>query len=92
MSKYARLRAALLAEGVVRPEEVVRVEPGAEIVEAVRRVHGPAYVEGFLSGTLDERAQRRIGFPWSPALVRRTLASAYGTLRAARATAADPSG
>jgi acetoin utilization deacetylase AcuC-like enzyme len=89
MSKYARLRAALLAEEVVRPEEIVEVQPGAEIVEAVRRVHDSAYVEGFLSGKLDERAQRRIGFPWSPGLVRRTLASAYGTLRAARAALDD---
>jgi acetoin utilization deacetylase AcuC-like enzyme len=89
MSKYARLRAALLAEGAVRPEDLVRVEPGAEIVEAVRRVHAPAYVEAFLAGTLDERAQRRIGLPWSPGLVRRTLASAYGTLRASRAALGD---
>jgi len=89
MSKYARLRVALLAEGVVRPEEIVRVEPGADIVAAVRRVHDAAYVDAFLSGTLDEPAQRRIGFPWSRHLVRRTLASAQGTLAAARAALGD---
>src|SRR5262249_41950345 len=62
---------------------------GADIVAAIRGVHDAAYVDGFLGGALDERAQRRIGFPWSEALVRRTLASANGTLLAARAALAD---
>src|SRR5262249_62174441 len=62
---------------------------GADIVAAIRGVHDAAYVDGFLGGALDERAQRRIGFPWSEALVRRTLASANGPLLAARAALAD---
>jgi acetoin utilization deacetylase AcuC-like enzyme len=40
-------------------------------------------VDGFLTGTLDAGIMRRIGFPWSPELVKRTLASAGGTLGAA---------
>jgi len=44
--------------------------------------HDPAYVRAFLDGTLDPRAMRRIGFPWSPAMVDRTLASAGSTLAA----------
>lgn len=51
--------------------------------------HDPAYVDGFLQGTLDAGAMRRIGFPWSPALVRRTLASAGGTLAATEAAVRD---
>jgi acetoin utilization deacetylase AcuC-like enzyme len=54
--------------------------------EDLLRVHGPLYVSGFRRGTLDPGAMRRIGFPWSEALVGRTLASVGGT-RAATAQA-----
>ena len=47
-------------------------------------VHDRSYVEQFLSGTLPAQAIRRIGFPWSPELVSRTLASVGGTLAATR--------
>lgn len=87
MGKYARLRALLLERGVVRPDDLVPVDPAP--LALVERVHDPAYVQAVVSGTLDERAMRRIGFPWSEALVRRSLASAHGTLLAARAALAD---
>ena len=48
----------------------------------IERVHDPAYVHAFLQGTVDARIMRRIGFPWSEGLVRRTLASVGGTLAA----------
>lgn len=54
--------------------------------EDLLRVHDPLYVSGFRRGTLDPVVMRRIGFPWSDALVRRTLASVGGT-RAATAQA-----
>jgi acetoin utilization deacetylase AcuC-like enzyme len=49
----------------------------------IELAHDPEYVRGFLNGTLDPRIMRRIGFPWSEALVSRTLASVGGTLAAA---------
>lgn len=45
-------------------------------------VHDPAYVNSFMNGTLDPLVMRRIGFPWSPELTRRTLASVGGTIGA----------
>src|SRR4029079_7519248 len=48
----------------------------------ILRVHDQPYVRGFLEGTLDPKVIRRIGFPWSEGLVRRTLASVGGTLAA----------
>jgi acetoin utilization deacetylase AcuC-like enzyme len=48
--------------------------------ELIERAHDPAYVDAFLNGTLDPQVIRRIGFPWSEGLVRRTLASVGGTL------------
>jgi acetoin utilization deacetylase AcuC-like enzyme len=46
--------------------------------------HDPAYVRAVLNGSVDPRIMRRVGFPWSEALVQRSLASAGGTLAAAR--------
>lgn len=44
--------------------------------------HDPEYVRAFVDGQLPAAAIRRIGFPWSPEMVDRTLASAGGTLAA----------
>lgn len=50
--------------------------------EDLVRIHTPEYVDQFSNGALDWRVMRRIGFPWSPELVRRTLASTGSTLLA----------
>lgn len=50
--------------------------------EAIELAHDPRYVEQFFAGTLPADVMRRIGFPWSEGLVRRTLGSAGGTLAA----------
>jgi acetoin utilization deacetylase AcuC-like enzyme len=77
--KYAMLRSLLAAE------TDCRFEPAALApIESIERAHDAAYVRGFIDGTLPPNVMRRIGFPWSEALVRRTLASAGGTLAAAR--------
>jgi len=44
--------------------------------------HDPEYVDGFLNGTLTPQSIRRIGFPWSEGLVKRSLGSVGGTLAA----------
>ena len=63
MAKYRRLRERLLAEGVLRPDEL-RV-PDAASWHDLRLVHDPAYLEAAAAGTLPPEMQRRIGFPWS---------------------------
>ena len=50
--------------------------------EELLRVHSMDYVDGFLQGQLESTIMRRVGFPWSPELVNRTLASVGGTLSA----------
>ena len=47
-------------------------------------VHTAAHVDGFAAGTLGRDAMRRIGFPWSPELVERSLRSCGGTIAAMR--------
>ncbi len=50
----------------------------------LRQVHDPEYVERVLRGDLTPQEQRKIGFPWSPELVNRCLASTGGTYAAAK--------
>jgi len=50
--------------------------------EAITLAHAANYVDDFLYGRLSDAAIRRIGFPWSPELVTRTLASVGGTVAA----------
>ncbi|MEZ6014770.1 MAG: histone deacetylase [Planctomycetota bacterium] len=78
MHKYALLRERLLAEGVLEPAQLVAARPAA--VDDILTVHDADYVLGFLNGTLDRRAVQRLGFPWSEAMVLRSLASVGSTL------------
>jgi acetoin utilization deacetylase AcuC-like enzyme len=52
--------------------------------EQIKRVHDAGYVEAALAGTLDDGAIRRLGFPWSPMLIERTLRSVGATVAASR--------
>jgi len=79
MRKYRLLRDLLAADGVFIMEQAPPAHPAT-----IERVHDPTYVRLFLEGTLDPRVMRRIGFPWSEGLVRRTLASVGGTLAATK--------
>jgi acetoin utilization deacetylase AcuC-like enzyme len=47
---------------------------------ALVQVHDAQYVQDFCAGTLPAASLRRIGLPWSPVLVERTLAEVAGTL------------
>lgn len=77
MAKYRRVRDLLAADG----HFLFECAPLADR-KAIELVHDAAYVANFLSGSLSQAAQRRIGFPWSEGLVKRTLASVGGTLSA----------
>lgn len=77
MRKYRLLRALLEAEGRFD----LTPSPEADLA-TIALAHDREYVERFAAGKLDASAMRRIGFPWSEGLVRRTLASAGGTLAA----------
>ena len=79
MQKYRLLREALAVDGVFQFEPA----PLASAHD-IALAHDSSYVRRFLEGTLDPLLMRRIGFPWSDSLVRRTLASVGGTLAASR--------
>ncbi|MCC6860652.1 MAG: histone deacetylase [Bryobacterales bacterium] len=77
-AKYRLLREALSASGVFDLCEAPPAHPAL-----IELAHDPAYVRAFMEGRLEAAVMRRIGFPWSPGLVARTLASVGGTLAAA---------
>ncbi|MCX6593355.1 MAG: histone deacetylase [Acidobacteria bacterium] len=79
MRKYRLLRDRLSATGLFD----LQPAPLASL-DQVTRVHDAAYAQAFVDGTLDPQMMRRIGFPWSPGLVQRTLASVGSTLAASR--------
>lgn len=87
MEKYQLVPERLLAEGILRHEELV--EPEAASVADVLRVHTPRYVQAFINGTLERKALLRLGLPWSEDLVRRAFAVLGGTYGAARAALVD---
>ncbi len=77
IEKYRKLRDLLAVDPGFRFEPAVPAGP-----EIVEMVHDPVYVRGVIDGSLPPAVFRRIGFPWSPQMVRRTLCSAGGTLAA----------
>lgn len=77
IEKYRLLRETLQRDETFTLERAPLAER-----ESIELVHDPVYVEAFIQGTLDARAMRRIGFPWSEGLVQRTLASVGSTLAA----------
>jgi acetoin utilization deacetylase AcuC-like enzyme len=64
------------------------VAPAADRSE-LELTHTETYLESLFQGTLTTLEQRRIGFPWSPGMVRRCRRSTGGTLAAARSALAD---
>jgi acetoin utilization deacetylase AcuC-like enzyme len=87
MAKYRLLRERVLADGIVASADLH--EPEAAAWDDLRLVHTDTYLAGVAHGTLPREIQRRIGFPWSPAMVERARRSVGGTIAAARAALSD---
>jgi acetoin utilization deacetylase AcuC-like enzyme len=80
--KFPLPKYRLLRESVAADQRFTLTPATLASREALLRVHTPEYVDSFLRGSIAHLAMRRIGLPWSPELVNRTLASVGGTLRA----------
>jgi acetoin utilization deacetylase AcuC-like enzyme len=88
IAKYARLRQRLESHAAAGAS-IEFVEPHAATDDELLRVHERAYVGRVLSGTLSRDEVRRIGFPWSPELVERSLRSTGAAVDAAAAAIED---
>jgi acetoin utilization deacetylase AcuC-like enzyme len=78
MAKFRRLYEALIADGVAHPTQFF--QPERPPLDWIELVHTPEYVRDYCEGTLDPKAQRRIGLPWSPELVERTCTAVGGSI------------
>jgi acetoin utilization deacetylase AcuC-like enzyme len=83
MFKYERVVSSLRDEGSLRGKIDLRPAPAASISD-LELVHCPRYIQRFLQNEMTEAEMRNVGFPYSPALVNRTLASAGGAVEACR--------
>jgi len=87
IAKYELLREQVLTNGIVASEALR--EPERATRDALLLVHSADYVDRFLDGRLTAVELRRLGFPWSPALVERSLRAVGGTCEAAAAALGD---
>jgi acetoin utilization deacetylase AcuC-like enzyme len=87
MAKYARLRARVVADGLIAPSDLCEAMPASWTDLAL--VHTDGYLHDVHHGTLSRDMQRRIGFPWSPQMVERARRSVGATIQAARAALHD---
>jgi acetoin utilization deacetylase AcuC-like enzyme len=82
IEKYALLRQRVVSEGIVAEDHLHEPERAAR--DDLLLVHTAEYVDRFTHGQLSRDEVRRLGFPWSEALVERSYRSAGGTIAAAR--------
>lgn len=87
MRKYQLLREWVQAEGIVAPDDLCIPEAAADA--DILRAHDADYLERVTTGSLTPAEIRRIGFPWSPAMVERSRRSSGGTIGACRCALAD---
>lgn len=77
MDKYRQLY-----ERVRELDDIELIEPAQASIEDLQRVHCQHYVARMLDGRASEAELRRIGFPWSSAMVERSRRSSGGTIAA----------
>ncbi|MEM1241027.1 MAG: histone deacetylase [Cyanobacteria bacterium P01_H01_bin.26] len=82
MPKFKLLRDLLVRDRVIGVDQIY--QPGRPPQDWLELVHDSAYVTAYCDGGLDAKAQRRIGLPWSEALVRRTCTAVGGTILTAK--------
>jgi acetoin utilization deacetylase AcuC-like enzyme len=80
MEKYALLRQRVVATRLLPPGDLAIPAPASDA--DLCRAHTPGYVERVKQGALSRQEIRRIGFPWSPALVERSRRSVGSTIAA----------
>jgi acetoin utilization deacetylase AcuC-like enzyme len=87
IGKYELLRRRVVADGLVRGDQVH--DPPRASGDSLRRVHTDDYVTRLTDGRLTAEEVRRLGFPWSEALVERSYRAVGGTCEAARVALED---
>ncbi len=87
MTKFSCLHTILLREDLLSLADIY--EPSEISWEELSLVHSIDYLRKLRNGTLSSSEERRLGLPWSSALVRRSRLAVQGTLMAARMALKD---
>jgi acetoin utilization deacetylase AcuC-like enzyme len=82
MSKFVRLHDYCRQQGLIGRNNLFR--PEAATLSDLSIAHTPEYLAMLCDQSLDPKAWRRIGLPWSQGLIDRTLTAPNGTLLTAR--------
>jgi acetoin utilization deacetylase AcuC-like enzyme len=80
MPKFGKVYETLIRDGVATLDQFHFAEMADR--NLLTLAHSPAYVDAYVTGSIDPKLMRRIGFPWSPQLVKRTCTALGGTLLA----------
>ncbi|MEM1164746.1 MAG: histone deacetylase [Planctomycetota bacterium] len=87
MEKFSALRDQLLADELIAPASIIEPEPCPW--RSLALIHDPAYLAALRTGTMARSAVRRMGFPWTERLVRRSRLAVQGTINAMRMALSD---
>ncbi|HEY0820599.1 MAG TPA: histone deacetylase [Rhizobacter sp.] len=80
----------LLRERVAQELPSIELHPAQPASEGeLALAHEPHYIAAVLQGHLSDKAQREIGFPWSPRMAERACRSVGATVAAARVALRD---
>ncbi|NET62158.1 MAG: histone deacetylase [Symploca sp. SIO2E6] len=82
MPKFGKLYELLLRDRLTTPQQCYT--PSLPPTEWIELAHTSEYAQAYCQGTLNPKAQRRIGLPWSPALAKRTCTALGGTILTAQ--------
>ena len=82
MEKFSLLQGYLRSKGIARGDNEFR--PGRAKPALLSQAHCPQYVSAMVNGTLESKALRRMGLPWSEGLMKRTCIAPMGTLMTAQ--------
>jgi acetoin utilization deacetylase AcuC-like enzyme len=80
MPVFAAIYHRLIKDGVAVPGKNLFQPARMPSAEELTAAHCQDYVDAFCMGALDAASVRKMGLPWSPELVERTLAEVAGTI------------
>ncbi len=78
MNKFQRIHDILIRDRIIAPGQIH--PPNVAEAPLICNAHTRAYTQSYLHGSIDAKAMRRIGLPWSRELVTRTCTAVGGTL------------
>ncbi|MBD1582573.1 histone deacetylase family protein [Pseudoalteromonas sp. S16_S37] len=79
INKYAQLHTRLIQKRLIKKA----IHPNKATLDQITLCHDKNYVANFINGTLDDKTIKKMGVPWSTALVERTLYSIGASIEAA---------